>query len=207
MDETSFVMSSIASTIPSFTALRDSRLIELALAGEPECFTILMDRHLTAVKRHIQSMVRSSAETDDLAQDVVLKVWRRLATFRGESSFRTWMTRVAVNEVFQLCRRQQRQPSFQEPDCLTTVASADESPHQAFVRVEEMQAVRNAVGKLPAIYSRVLVLCEIEELSLQETAERLQASIPAVKTRLFRARRMLQVALKRSSCSALPTAA
>ena len=207
MAETGFVMTSIARTTPSFTTLADIGLIELALAGEPECFTILMERHLTAIKKTIRSMVRSSADSDDVAQDVVLKVWRRLATFRGESSFRTWMTRVAVNEVLQTYRRQRRLPPFQEPDRLTTVASAAESPHQALVRVEEIQAVRNAVGELPAIYRRVLVLREIEELSLQETAERLQASIPAVKTRLFRARRMLVVALKRSNCTRLANAA
>jgi RNA polymerase sigma-70 factor (ECF subfamily) len=207
MAERSFAMTSIASPTPSFKTLTDIGLIELALAGETGCFAILMERHLTAIRKQIRSMVRSSADSDDVAQDVVLKVWRRLGTFRGESSFRTWLTRVAVNEVLQAYRWQRRRPAFQEPVRLTTVASAAESPYQALVRVEEIQAVRNAVRQLPAIYRRVLVLREFEELSLQETAERLQASIPAVKTRLFRARRMLLVALKRSSGTPLAKAA
>lgn len=84
---------------PPLASFEDSVLIKLALAGQSECFTVLMDRHIVSVKRCIGSMVRSAADAEDLVQDVVLKVWRHLSTFRPESSFRTWLTRVAINEA------------------------------------------------------------------------------------------------------------
>ncbi len=82
-------------------AHEDCTLVKLALAGQVECFSVLMDRHLAVVRRRIRSLVRNVADVDDLLQEVLLKVWRHLLTFRSESSFRTWTTRVAINEALQ----------------------------------------------------------------------------------------------------------
>src|ERR1700722_7808295 len=90
------------------TEFEDNALIALALAGEGECFSILVNRHLSALKRCIGAMVRNGTDADDLLQDVLLKGWRRLSTFRSEASFRTWITRVAINEVLQTYRRDKR---------------------------------------------------------------------------------------------------
>lgn len=184
---------------PALAAVEDNALIEMALAGQSECFTLLMDRHLAAVRRRVRSMVRSAADLDDLLQEVLLKVWLHLSTFRSESSFRTWMTRVAINEALQAHRREQcRLPCSQELRDLDTFASPDESPYRSLARNEAIQAVRNAVMKLPAKYSQVLILRDLDQVNTLETAQSLQASVPAVKTRLLRARLMLLARLQRS---------
>ena len=92
--------------VPAITTFEDDVLIELALAGQTECFSVLVDRHKTAVRRRIRSMLRNTADADDLVQEVFLKAWRHLASFRAEASFRTWIKQIAVNEVMQLYRRQ-----------------------------------------------------------------------------------------------------
>ena len=181
----------------------DSVLIELALAGRSECFTVLMDRHLVAVRRCIGSMARNAADSEDLVQEVVLKVWRHLSTFRSESSFRTWLTRVAINEALQSYRRERSKPRCQALGDLDALASHAESPHQSYARSEMAQAVHGAVAELPAKYRQVLTLRDLEELSAQETALRLKSSIPTVKSRLFRARLMLLATLRRSRRGAL----
>jgi RNA polymerase sigma-70 factor (ECF subfamily) len=183
---------------PPLASFEDSVLIELALAGQSECFTVLMDRHLVAVKRCIGSMVRNAADSEDLVQEVVLKVWRHLSTFRSESSFRTWLTRVATNEALQSYRRDRCKPLCQALGDFDALDSHAESPHQSYARIEMAQAVHGAVAALPAKYRQVLTLRDLEELSAQETALRLQSSIPTVKTRLFRARLMLSATLRRS---------
>jgi RNA polymerase sigma-70 factor (ECF subfamily) len=187
----------MATTSPLAT-FEDSTLIKLALAGQTECFSVLMDRHSAAVRRRIGSMVRNATDVEDLLQEVLLKVWCHLSTFRSESSFRTWMIRVAINEVLQSYRREQRWRWSQTPGDLDTLASPYESPLQSLARVEVTHAVRSAVVGLPAKYRQVLVLRDLEQLSIRETAQWLQSSIPAVKTRLFRARHMLLAALRRS---------
>jgi RNA polymerase sigma-70 factor (ECF subfamily) len=184
---------------PSLASFEDSVLIELALAGQSECFTVLMDRHLVAVKRRIGSMVQNAADSEDLVQEVVLKVWRHLSTFRSESSFRTWLTRVAINEALQSYRRERSKPLCQALGDFDALASHSESPHQSYARLEMAQALHGAVAELPAKYRQVLTLRDLEELSAQETALRLQSSVPTVKTRLFRARLMLLTALRRST--------
>lgn len=177
--------------------LEDSRLITLALAGRVDCFAALMDRHVVAVRRRIRSMVRNTNDAEDLLQEVFLKVWCRLSTFRSESTFRTWIIRVATNEVLQSYRREQRRPLFQATSDLDFLPSPAESPHQSFARVEAKQVVRRAVLGLPSKYRQVLVLRDLQELDERETAQWLKLSIPAVKTRLFRARLMLSAALQR----------
>jgi RNA polymerase sigma-70 factor (ECF subfamily) len=182
----------------SLARSEDSALIELALAGQTDGFMVLMDRHLATVRRHIDSMVRNPTDGDDLLQEVLLKVWRHLSTFRAQSSFRTWMTRIAINEVFQSYRRERRRPFYQVLDDFDTFVSPSESPLQSLTRAETTQVVRKAVVELPAIYRQVLIFREFEQLSAREIAQSLHLSIPAVKTRLFRARFMLLAALQRT---------
>src|ERR1700728_3548499 len=93
---------------PPLATFEDSTLIALALAGQNECFAALIDRHLAPIRKRIASVVRNAADVDDVLQETLLKAWRRLSTFRSESSFRTWLTRVAINEALQSYRREQR---------------------------------------------------------------------------------------------------
>ena len=172
--------------------LQDSALIKLVLAGRADCFTVLMDRHLATLKKRIGTLVRNATEADDLLQEVLLKVWLHLSTFRSESSFRTWITRIAINEALQLFRREQRRRIAYGSYDFDSLASPRESPCQSLVNLEKTQTLRSAVATLPANYQQVLILRDFEELSEKETAHWLQLSLPAVKTRLRRARLMLR---------------
>ena len=174
------------------TTLEDSALINLALSGQTECFTVLTNRHLPAVRRRIGSIIRNTTDVDDLLQEVLLKVWRHLSTFRAESTFRTWMTRIAINEALQSYRREQRRPICQRLADFDTIASPNESALQSLVRAERTRVVRTAVVELPTKYRQVLILREFEQLSVGEIAQSLHSSIAAVKTRLLRAPLMLQ---------------
>lgn len=177
----------------------DRTLIKLALEGQSECFTVLMDRHLAAVKKRIRSLVPNVADFDDVLQEVLFKVWLHLATFRAESSFRTWMTSVAINEALQSNRRVRSRPFCPVPVDLDAIVSRVESPHESFVRVESSQAVRGAVEKLSAKHREVLMLLDFNQLTAQEAAQRLQLTVSAVKSRLFQARIILGSELRRST--------
>ena len=181
---------------PPLATFEDSTLIKLTLAGQTECFTVLTNRHLPAVRRRIGSIIPNTTDADDLLQEVLMKVWRHLSTFRSESSFRTWLTRVAINEALQY-RRDHYRPFWGSGD-LDALASPNESPLQSLTRAEITQVVRKAVVGLPAKYRQAVILRHLDQLSLRETAQCLQSSIPAVKTRLFRARLMLIAALRRT---------
>ena len=142
-------------------------------------------------------MTFDTSHEDDFVQEVFLKAWIHLVSFRSESSFRTWIIRIAVNEVLQFHRRESHTPMCPALADLDTFASSCESPHQSLERKEAIQRMRSAIAKLPAIYRDIVVLRSLKQLSEVETARSLQGGVPMVKTRLFRARQLLSAALKR----------
>jgi RNA polymerase sigma-70 factor (ECF subfamily) len=143
--------------------------------------------------------VKNPADTDDLFQEVALKVWLHLSTFRSESSFRTWVTRVATNEALQSYRRQKRRPLCRPFDDFETIASAAEPVDRSLARDEAAQSVRIAIEELPERYRQVIILRDLEQHSTRETARSLHSSIEAVKARHFRARLALLAALQQSN--------
>src|SRR5262249_34870630 len=98
LDISGFGTGKTAMTTP-MTFVQDRALINSALAGHAESFAALMDRHLAAVRRQIYAMIPDGMEIDDVLQDVQLKIWRPLSSFGSEPSFRTWITRIAINEA------------------------------------------------------------------------------------------------------------
>lgn len=178
--------------------LDDNALIGMALEGQGDGFTELMRRHAGAVKGRIQSIVRNPSDVDEVLQEVSLKAWRALSTFRSESSFRTWLTRIATNEALMLYRREGRTRLCQPMGDFDSFQSPSEPADRCFVRAEEARQLHSAVVRLPLIYREAVILCDLEQLSVRETAQRLQSSIPAVKSRLFRGRHLLVEALRRS---------
>jgi RNA polymerase sigma-70 factor (ECF subfamily) len=191
---------------PPLATFEDSTLIALALAGQNECFAALIDRHVAPVRKRIASVVRNAADVDDVLQETLLKAWRRLSTFRSESSFRTWLTRVAINEALQSYRREQRRPLCQALGDLDAVDSHGESTHQSLVRVEVTKAVRSAIVRLRTRDKNVLILRDLQQFSERETAQFLRSTIPAVKARLFRARLTLRAEVQRSKIPGIPLA-
>ena len=113
------------------------------------------------------------------------------------------MIRVATNEVMQSYRREKRRAVCQPITDMDILPARGESPHQSVVRTETAETVRRAVVKLPPKYRQVLILRDLRELTERETADSLELSVAAVKTRLLRARHMLLKSLRRSTNNGL----
>jgi RNA polymerase sigma-70 factor (ECF subfamily) len=185
----------------------DDTLIKRVLAGDEESFAVLVERHIGSIRKCIACIVRNDSDTEDVVQDVLLKLWSRLSTFRSESTFRSWATRVAVNETLMLYRRERnwRTPTLIED--LDRLEDPREMTDQTLIRAEVVREVRRALERLPRLYSTVLILRDLEQLSLKETAQRVNATVPAVKTRLFRGRLLLSAAIRMSASQPLVNAA
>jgi RNA polymerase sigma factor (sigma-70 family) len=176
-------------------SLADKRLIELTLAGRQECFSALMDRHLDYVRRRIHGLVPDSSDADDVAQEAQLKVWMNLSSYRSEASFRTWMVRIAINEALQWRRKAKRRHYWNSEE-LDGLAASTESPFQTYAREEAANAVRRAIHRLPSKFRQIVVLRDVSGLSTKEAARSLNSTPQLIKTRLFRARRMLANSLQ-----------
>ena len=150
-------------------------------------------------------MLGNDADAEDVTQDVLLQVIRKLNTFRGESAFPTWLHRVTVNAALAHRRkravRQERQVSdpleyfLEDGHHAGPVRRWTVSPDQHALDEEQQRLIEGAIAKLPEIYRDVYVLADIEQLGNAEIADMLGLSVPAVKSRLHRARLLMRSAL------------
>ncbi len=153
----------------------------------------LVREHLDAVYRVAYSVVRDSALAEDVAQDAILKAWKALPTFRGDSSLRSWLLRITHNTAISTLRR--RREEYRDPDLLPE--------HEQLITTEKkvvdalsMNAFEQALESLDELSRSIVVLREVEGMSYDEISEALDVPLPTVKTRLLRARRTLAAALE-----------
>jgi RNA polymerase sigma-70 factor (ECF subfamily) len=191
---------------PSTTVQPDeSVLVEQAKAGDQQAFSALVARYQRKIYRLAKNITRNDEDAEDVLQEAFLKAYEHLDKFEGHSKFYTWIVRIAVNEALMKLRKRRgdREVSLDEPlglgeeEVKREIAVWEDNPEQRYSR-EEMQDILNeAVDGLKEDFRTVFVLRDIEELSTEETAEVLKISIPAVKSRLLRARLALREKLTR----------
>lgn len=190
---------------PAPTAASDvtQRLVARALSGDTRAFEELVRLHETQIYRTCLAITRNVEDAEEAMQDAFFKAYRNLIHFRGEARFATWLTRIAVNEALQRLRK--RKPT----ESLDDLAERDEeaiprqtaawhpNPEQVYSTQEIRHIIEEAIWALPVPYRIVFVLRDICSLTTGETAEALNLSIPAVKSRLLRARLMVRQSLSR----------
>ena len=175
--------------------------IRRILAGERQLFHDLIRPSERAIYFLLFSLLRNEAEAEDAAQETAIKVYLNLKNFRGDSQFRTWVLSIARNEGLGRLRKlgTRREDSLDaETDELTgdytpaILKSWREIPSEALERKELGGLLRGAIEALPGIYRNVVLLRDIEEMDIRETAAALGITEGAVKVRLHRARALLQ---------------
>ncbi len=169
---------------------------ETASMSEPtpeEQLEELIRDHLDAVYRVAFSVVRDNALAEDVAQDAILKAWRALPTFRGESTLRSWLLRITHNTAISTIRR--RREELRDP-LLLPENPATTTTEKQVVDSLSADAFEDALDHLDELSRSIVVLREIEGMSYEEISETLEVPLPTVKTRLLRARRTLAGALE-----------
>jgi len=175
-------------------------MIAAVLAGEIQLYHELIRPYERSVYVMALSYMKNEADAEDVAQEAFIRAFRKLESFRAESKFSTWLISITINEARTRLRRQalvRMEPLDQLPDEDKGISPAllrdwREIPSEAVERREVRNLIQLAVEQLPDIYREVFLLRDVEELTISETAEALNISIPSVKVRLHRARMRLQ---------------
>lgn len=175
----------------------DEQLVDAARAGEQGAFSELFTRHHGRLLKLALQHRLTAQDAEDAVQQTMLKAWQALAGFRGESRFATWITRVLMNEVFQLQRKRTRMrlEEMADANALTAVLEAGSnrsrrpiSQEQRLLLMERNLVVHAALRSLPESLRSVLRMQFFDERSLEEIAAHMERPVATVKSRRHRAR-------------------
>jgi RNA polymerase sigma-70 factor, ECF subfamily len=183
----------------------ESALVARAKSGDMDAFSELVTHYERRVFRMAKQITQNDDDAEDVLQETFLKAYTHLDNFQGNSKFYTWLVRIAVNEALMKLRKRRSDKTVPldepintgEDEMVREIAVWDENPEESYSREELSSVLNEAIQSLKPAYRTVFVLRDIEELSIEETAEALNLSISAVKSRLLRARLQLREKLTR----------
>lgn len=170
--------------------LTDEDVVARVRGGERALFELVMRRHNERIYRTIRSILRDEAEVEDAMQQAYVHAFEHLKDFEGRARFSTWLTRIAVHEA--LARRRRQRPENMEDEVMANLPGTERSPEERAQDGELQKMLLSAIDELPEHFRTVFVLRAVQGLSVEETAGVLELNEDTVKTRLFRARGLLQ---------------
>ena len=193
-------------------ALSDDALVERARERDLGAFEILVDRHQERLYRVAMRLLRNETDAQEVLQDALVSTWQNLDSYAGRAQFGSWLHRVVVNAALMLLRSRRRRPTVSIDDM--TSEARDETlgraqaaggfatdhnwakrPDDQLQSNEFRQFLQEAIADLPETLRVTFLLRDVEGLSTEQTAEVLEINVPAVKTRLHRARLALRRAI------------
>lgn len=177
--------------------------MEAARQGDQDAFEQLVRAYEKRVFALTLRMCGNPEDAAEAAQEAFLAVWQGLKFFRGESSFSTWLYRLASNACVDLLRRERRHraaagPSLDDEELRLETADPAPTPQEAAERAELRRQIENGLRALPAEYRQVLILREMHQLSYEEIGQTLSLDPGTVKSRISRGRKRLQKFLMES---------
>jgi RNA polymerase sigma-70 factor (ECF subfamily) len=182
----------VAMTIPA-CELTDEQILARVSAGEIDSFEVVMRRYNRRLFRAVRAILKDDAEVEDVIQEAYVSAYAHLSDFSGRARFSTWLTRIAIHEAFgRLRKRRRSEPldgsSSEDEAMLTPIPSPEKHASDGELR----KLLERVVDTLPETFRTVFVLRAVEQLSVAETSEVLGIPEDTVKTRLHRARGLLQ---------------
>ena len=183
----------------------EPQLIELAAGGDHGAFEAIMRRHNRALFRAARSIVKDDSEAEEAVQEAYLRAYHALAGFRGDSSLSTWLTRIVINQALERLRKRRRELALISSDAVfdlekhTPMADAEatspDMPERELMRAQTRRLLEQKIDELPSSFRTVFVLRAIEDMSVEECAAALDVPEATVRTRFFRAKRLLRKSL------------
>jgi RNA polymerase sigma-70 factor (ECF subfamily) len=191
--------------------LGDDELVARVSRADHAAFEALMRRHNGRLFRVARTILRDEAEAEDALQEAYLEAYRHIRDFRGSAQLSTWLTRIVINQALMRVRKQKRDPvvvpitqphgapegQIDASGVNDVVDESGESPPSAMLRAEIRNLLEQKIDELPVAFRTVFVMREVEDMTVQETAECLSIPEATVRTRLFRARALLRDAIAR----------
>ncbi len=186
-------------TKDKFDMLDENEIIKRARDGDEKAFEYIVKKYQNRVANLIFKIIGDQDIVEDLTQEVFLRVMESLKDYKFGSAIYTWIYRITVNICIDEIRKRQRSRAYSLDNILSQNPKSEPSyspVERTFERREMREIIENAISKLPTEYKTVIVLREFEDLSYEEIAKILKIRVGTVKSRIFRARKLLAEYLK-----------
>jgi RNA polymerase sigma-70 factor, ECF subfamily len=181
----------------------DNLLVQQYLAGDEDAFYKLVSRYKKPITNFIYKMIGDYDQALDLTQETFLRVYKSLENYRSDYQFSTWIYRIASNLAIDEIRRRRRRSVFFKPVNSSDMDGRENSPEEQVADTTRLQdercldaqhgkVIKDAIQSLPATYRTIFILKEIEEMEYEQISQTLGCSLGTVKSRLHRAKNLLQ---------------
>jgi RNA polymerase sigma-70 factor (ECF subfamily) len=187
--------------------LRDEELVSYIVKGKTELFSVIIDRYQSKVFSTVYSYTHDQEEARDLTQEIFIKLYNNLQSYKSKASFSTWLYRIAVNRCIDWTRKKRLHTvstiydsSDEEIDIYDTIADSGGGPEEAFIKQENKLYIRKVVEDLPEIYKTVIILYYFEDFSPQEISDITEVPKRTIETRLYRGKNLLKLRLEELIC-------
>jgi RNA polymerase sigma-70 factor, ECF subfamily len=190
----------------------DLELVRRVTAGDYAAFAVIMRRHNRALFRAARSILNDDAAAEDALQEAYLRAYQALPGYRGDSKLSTWLTRIAINQALEQLRKGRRERTNESIDNIVNLEkhldmaysdrTAADTPERLLMREQTRKLIERRIEQLPAAFRTVFMLRAVEDMPVEEVAACLELPEATVRTRFFRARRLLQKSLSTEVSSA-----
>lgn len=187
--------------------MRDEELVLYIVKGKTELFSVIIDRYQSKVLSTAYNYTHDNEEAQDLTQEIFIKLYNNLQSYKSKASFSTWLYRIAVNRCIDWTRKKKLHTvstiydsSDDEIDIYDTITDSGGSPEEAFIKQENKVYIRKVVEDLPEIYKTVIILYYFEDFSPQEISDIIDIPKRTIETRLYRGKNLLKLRLEELVC-------
>jgi RNA polymerase sigma-70 factor (ECF subfamily) len=181
----------------------DETLVTLAQKGDNKAFEVLLERHYNSCEKLAYSILRNRQDAEDEVQNAAWKVYEHIGQFQRDAKFSTWLTRIVVNQCLMRLRQARRSRVLYIEDTATEesrafdFAESSDSPEVSVAKTELASVLQHEIRRIPPILRTVFLMRDVDEMPMQDVADKLGISVAAAKSRLLRARLELRNRLEK----------
>lgn len=187
--------------------MRDEEIVSYIINGRTELFSVIVDRYQSKVFSTAYHYTHDQEESRDLTQEIFIKLYNNLQSYKSKASFSTWLYRIAVNRCIDWTRKKRLQTvstiynsSDEEIDIYEVMADSDGGPEEILIKQENRGYIIKVVEDLPEIYKTVIILYYFQDFSPQEISDITDIPKRTIETRLYRGKNLLKLRLEELIC-------
>ena len=180
----------------------DIALVQRVQNGDKQAFNLLVQKYQYRIKHLVSRFIKDPVEQEDIVQESFIKAYRAISRFRGDSAFYTWLYRISVNTAKNYLVSSGRRPPVQDVDMDDVVHTRGgdglveiNAPDKILENDQLVQAIKDSISSLPEELKQAIQLRELEGLSYEDIAEVMECPIGTVRSRIFRAREAIELAI------------